>query len=119
MSNLRHSQHIERVKNMATAFFKDAFRGKEKLGKTFLLGVIGFGILLYIDSIIGDAIDGFSAARWSWLWLFFILPYQFWLMVSIWRCSNNCDQLFASIPAKIFSIATFAMIIVALVRFPL
>ena len=101
-------------------FFKNAFSGNEKLGKTSLIGFAGYVVVMIATSILADRmlsgkvemsnVEPLSSAALFLL----VLPYEFWLAVSLWRCSGNTSHKIVTILAKAVAILVGVLFVTSL-----
>ncbi|WP_162785011.1 hypothetical protein [Polynucleobacter necessarius] len=101
-------------------FFKNAFGSNETLGKTSLIGFVGYVAVMVATSILADRmlsgkvemsnVDPLSSA----VLFLLVLPYEFWLAVSLWRCAGNTSHKLATIFAKAIAILVAALFVISL-----
>lgn len=106
--------------NIYAYFFKNAFSGNEKLGKTSLIGFAGYVVVMVATSILADTmlsgkvemsnVDPLTSA----VLFLLVLPYEFWLAVSLWRCSSNTPHKLATILAKAVAVLVAALLVTGL-----
>lgn len=105
LRHLRNAVTGPGMTHFAARFFApelSAWRGQQPLWKVFWLygvGVSGVLIATYLLAFLADAV-----ALRQILVLCFV-PYTVWILVSIWRCSNNAREQFWRMLARFLTVA--------------
>jgi hypothetical protein len=80
-------------------FYTKSYLGEEKAWKVFVFGYVA---LLFPYSIV------FGILKYDINAMYFLtvirLIYSIWLIVALWKCSNNTSNMFFNILTKLFAI---------------